>query len=57
MPNQLFVYYIGNLLMLMLTVGIGGVMVIRLDIDIWEIGEGGTKMGGRKRGGWVWEEV
>jgi hypothetical protein len=28
-------------------------MVIRLDIEIWEIGEGGTKRGCGKRGGWV----
>jgi hypothetical protein len=28
-------------------------MVIRLDIEIWEIGEGGTKWGVGKGGGWA----
>jgi hypothetical protein len=32
-------------------------MVIRLDIEIWEIGKGGTKRGCWKRGGWVGKEV
>jgi hypothetical protein len=30
-------------------VGVGGVVVIRLDIEIWVIGNGGTKKG---VGGW-----
>jgi hypothetical protein len=30
-------------------VGVGGV-VIRIDMEIWEIGKGGTKRGSRKRG-------
>jgi hypothetical protein len=32
-------------------------MVIRLDIEIWELGKGGTKRGGRKRGEWVGKEI
>jgi hypothetical protein len=32
-------------------------MVIRLDIEIWEIGKGGTKRACRKRGGWVGEDI
>jgi hypothetical protein len=32
-------------------------MIIRLDIEIWEIGKGGTKMEGMKRGVWVGEEL
>jgi hypothetical protein len=33
-------------------------MVIRLDIEIWVIGKGGIKKGGgKKRSGWVGEEV
>jgi hypothetical protein len=33
------------------------VMVIRLDIEIWEIGKSGNKREGGKRGGQVGEEV
>jgi hypothetical protein len=33
-------------------VGVGGKMVIRLDIEIWEIGKSGSNRVGRKRGGW-----
>jgi hypothetical protein len=32
-------------------------MVIRLDIEIWVIGKGGTKKRDGKRGGWMGEEV
>jgi hypothetical protein len=30
----------------------GWVLVIRLDVEIWVIGKGGTKKGGWERGGW-----
>jgi hypothetical protein len=32
-------------------------VVIRLDIQIWEIGKSGTKRRGGKKGEWVGEEV
>jgi hypothetical protein len=56
MPDQLFTYYIEK------SLGhniykqwklVGGVMVIRLDMESLEIGKGGTKKGDKKRGGWV----
>jgi hypothetical protein len=33
------------------------VMVIRLNIEIYVIGKGGTKKGSRKRCGWVGEKI
>jgi di/tricarboxylate transporter len=33
------------------------IMVVRLDIEIWEIGKGGTKRGVRKRGRWMGDEL
>jgi hypothetical protein len=50
----LFTYFIENpLVIISINSVLGWVMVIRLDIEIWEIDKGGTKRGGRKRGGWV----
>jgi hypothetical protein len=49
MPDQLFMYYIEKLLvMICINNGSGG-MVIRLEIETWLIGKGGTKRGGAKR--------
>jgi hypothetical protein len=37
-------------------VGVEGIMVIRLDIETWVIGKGGTKGGNGKKGG-IGEEI
>jgi hypothetical protein len=52
MLDQLFTYYIENsLVIIFINSGSWGrVMVIRLDIEIWEIGKGGTKKRGGKKG-------
>jgi hypothetical protein len=54
MPDLLFTYYIENsLVIISINSGSWGVMVIRLDIEIWVIGKGGTKWGvGKGVGGW-----
>jgi hypothetical protein len=60
MPNLLFTYYIENLLgdNIQKQWELGGwVIVIRLGIEIWVIGNCSIEKGGRKRGGWVREEV
>jgi hypothetical protein len=38
-------------------VEVGELMIIMLDIEIWEIGKDGTKRGGRKRGELMGEKV
>jgi hypothetical protein len=59
MPDQLFTYHIENpLVMISLNSGsLGWVMVIRLEIETWVIGKGGTKKRKQKRGGWLGEEM
>jgi hypothetical protein len=42
MPDQLFTYYIENPLVIT-SINSGSWGVTRLDIEIWVIGEGGTK--------------
>jgi hypothetical protein len=45
-PDQLFTYYIENpLVIISINTGSLGEMVIKLDIEIWEIGKDGTKRG------------
>jgi hypothetical protein len=63
MPNQLLIYYIKDPLVV-LSINSGcwkRIVLVRLDIEIWEIGEGGTKRGlgsgvgeWRKRYGGCW---
>jgi uncharacterized membrane protein YcfT len=51
MPDQLFMYYIENpLIIISINYGSWGVMVISLDIETWVVDKGGTKKWvGRKR--------
>jgi hypothetical protein len=55
MPDQLFTYYIENPLV-MISINSRswkGIMIIRLDIEIWEIGKDGIKGGaGKEVGKW-----
>jgi hypothetical protein len=46
MPDQLLTYYVENpLVITSINSSSLGVMVIGLDIEIWEIGKGGNKRG------------
>jgi hypothetical protein len=50
MPDQLFIYYIENpLVIISINGGNGEIMVIRLEIETGAIGKGGTKREGQKK--------
>jgi hypothetical protein len=58
MPYQFFTYYIENILVI-ISIKSGSwwrVMVIRLDVEIWVIGKGGTQKRGQERG-WMGDDV
>jgi hypothetical protein len=59
MLDQLFTYYIENpLVIISINRELGvQIMVIRLDIEIWVFGKGGSTRGGRKRVGWVGKKL
>jgi hypothetical protein len=61
MSDQLFTYYIENPWMIISinsgSWGGGEVMAIRLDVETWVIGKGGTKKKVWEKGGWVGEEI
>jgi hypothetical protein len=57
MPDHLLIYYIENtLLLIYVNSGRWGEVIIRLDMEIWEIGDGGTKKRKWEKG-WLWQEV